>query len=33
LRLCRNGIIARENNKISVYEFPGLQEMSFKDLK
>ena len=33
LRLCRNGIIARENGKISVYEFPGLQELSFKGLK
>lgn len=31
-RYCANGIIARENNRISVYAFPGMEEIPFKEL-
>jgi hypothetical protein len=32
LRHCVNGIITRENGKVSVYAFPGMEEIPFKEL-
>ncbi|MCX6581692.1 MAG: hypothetical protein NT166_16095 [Candidatus Aminicenantes bacterium] len=29
---CVNGIVTRENGKVSVYAFPGMEELPFKEL-